>query len=221
MNSRGNRSRTRSSKRAGYARAMRAPIFGDKTAAHVRVEHGQKRAQGRTPEPFDDGVGSGHHMVVDRVPDVEMGTERLEQIVIGRGFRQIVARRCRQPDLRCPRPGLGHLAHEGERRLVGIVRHLQRQDAALRQPLEQTPQHRGVIGNPLKHGVGEQQIRPLLRIPGGEIGLGEGAVRQSLARLAQHVGRGIQSDDFGLRIACDQKLGGIAGPAAEIDHASG
>jgi len=78
-----------------------------------------------------------------------------------------------------------------------------------------------MIGDPLKHRVGKQQVRALLRVPGGEIGLGEGAVRQPFTRLAQHVGRGIQSGDFGLRIACDQKLGGIAGPAAEIDHAAG
>ena len=179
---------------------------------------------GRKAEPLNHSTiasRTGHHMVVDGVPDVEVRAERLEQIVIGRRCRQIVARRCRQPDLRGPRAAFCHLAHEGERRLVGVVRHLQRQHAAFRQPLEQTPQHRRMIGNPLKHRVGEQQVGALRRIPGGEIGLGEGAVGQPFARLAQHVGRGIDSDDLGLRIACDQQLGGIAGPAAEIDHAAG
>ena len=42
-------------------------------------------------------------------------------------------------------------------------------------------------------------------------------IGQPLARFLQHVGRRIDADDFGLRIARDQKLGGVARTAAEID----
>ena len=83
---------------------------------------------------------------------------------------------------------------------------------------EQTPQHRGMVGDPLQHGVGEQEIDARLRAPMREIRFEEAAAGKPLARLAQHVGRGIEADHFGLRIALDQQLGGVAGPAAEIDH---
>ena len=59
----------------------------------------------------------------------------------------------------------------------------------------------------------------LRRRPGGEIGLDEGAAGEPLARLAQHVGRGIDADDLGLRKASEQQLGRVAGSAAQIEYA--
>jgi hypothetical protein len=43
----------------------------------------------------------------------------------------------------------------------------------------------------------------------------------SRARLGQHIGRGIEPDHLRVRIAGDQKLGGIARPATQIDDALG
>src|SRR5256886_12227468 len=74
-------------------------------------------------------------------------------------------------------------------------------------------------GNPMKDRVGEQQVGALLRAPIGEIGLSEFAIGKPFARLAQHVGRGVEADHPRLRITLHQKRGGIAGPTTEIDHA--
>src|ERR1700722_15818041 len=46
----------------------------------------------------------------------------------------------------------------------------------------------------------------------------ERTLRQALARLAQHVGRRIESGYFGIRIAPDQKLSGIARATTEIEN---
>ena len=149
-----------------------------------------------------------------------MRTERAEQIVIRRRRRQIIARgRGRREPLGPPR-ALRHLAHERKRRLLGVVGHLHGQHAASGQRRQQPPQHRGMVGNPLKDGVGEQQVSALLRAPIGEIGLGEFAIGKPFARLTQHVGRGVEADHPRLRITLHQKRGGIAGPTAEIDHAA-
>ena len=78
-----------------------------------------------------------------------------------------------------------------------------------------------MIGNPLEHGIAEQQIGALGGNPGGEIGLDEFAFRQPLARLLEHGGRGIEPDHLGVRKARQQKLGGVSGSAAHVDHARG
>jgi hypothetical protein len=109
------------------------------------------------------------------------------------------------------------LAHEGERGLVHIVRHLHRQHAARRQRLQHAPQHCLVIRQPLERGIGKQQIGALRRSPAGQIRLDEGAFGQPLARLPQHVRRGIKPYRLGVRVAGDEQLGGIAGSAAQID----
>src|SRR5689334_24215014 len=53
-----------------------------------------------------------------------------------------------------------------------------------------------------------------------EIGLNELAIGQSLMRLAEHVGRGVHPGHLRARIALHEKLGGIAGTTAEIEHAA-
>jgi hypothetical protein len=115
---------------------------------------------------------------------------------------------------------LAYLPHERERGLSRVVGHLHGQDAALRQCFEQAPQHGGMLGHPLEHRIAEKEIGAFRRQPGGEIGRRERAIRKPLARLAQHVGRGIEANHFGLRIALDQELGGIAGTATEIEDAA-
>src|SRR5262249_30743712 len=85
---------------------------------------------------------------------------------------------------------------------------------------EQAPQHGGMVRHPLKDRIAEQELRVLRRDPLGEIRLDELAIGQPLTRLAEHVGRGIQSDHLRLRIPLHQELGGFAGAAAEIEHAA-
>src|SRR6185312_8053403 len=77
-----------------------------------------------------------------------------------------------------------------------------------------------MIWNPLERRIGKKQIGARRREPGRNIRLEEGATRQALACLAQHVRRGIETDHFGLRVTSDQKLGGIAWTATEIEYES-
>jgi len=71
----------------------------------------------------------------------------------------------------------------------------------------------------LEHRIAEHELGALFRAPGRKVRLREGAARQPLARLAEHVGRRVEPDHLGVGIALDQQLGRIARPAAEIDHA--
>src|SRR5215831_20258314 len=66
-------------------------VVGDEVAAHFIVEWREKWPQARALEPFDDGLGTRHHVIIDRVPDVEMRAKWAEQIVIRRRCRQIIA----------------------------------------------------------------------------------------------------------------------------------
>src|SRR5215813_247990 len=75
-----------------------------------------------------------------------------------------------------------------------------------------------MIGQPLHDGITEDQVGMRIWRPGCNVALHELAIRQPFARLAKHIGRGIEPDYLRLRKALDQKLGGIAGPTAEIDR---
>ena len=77
-----------------------------------------------------------------------------------------------------------------------------------------------MIWNPLERRIGKKEIGARRSRPGRNICLEECALRQALARLAQHVRRGIETDHFRFRITSDQKLGGIARTAAEIKYKS-
>src|SRR5207244_2662501 len=55
--------------------------------------------------------------------------------------------------------------------------------------------------------------------PGGEISLEKGGLGQALARLRQHVGRGINAYDVRGRKPVDQKFRRITGSASQIDDA--
>ena len=63
-------------------------------------------------------------------------------------------------------------------------------------PAEQPLQHRQMIRHPLEGGVGIEQVGVVRRGPMRQVGLHELALRQPLARLPQHVGRGIDSGRF-------------------------
>ena len=156
-------------------------------------------------------------MIVDAVPDVDVGGDRLEQIVIGFRRRQVVTRRGLDLRMIAPRAFLADLALELKRRLAGIIGHLDRQHAALRHAFEQPPHDRRMVGQPLHHRIAEDEVGARVGLPSGDVGFDEAALRQPLARLLEHVGRGIEADDFRLRKALDQKLGRVARPAAEID----
>ena len=157
-------------------------------------------------------------MVVDDVPDIDSTADRLEQIVIGLGRRQVLTRRRLDLGVIAPRAALADFALEYESRFARIVRHLDRQHAALRQRRQQALHDRRMIRQPLHHGIAENEIGAGFRGPGCDIALHELAGRQPFARFAQHVRRRIEPDYLRLRKALDQKLSGIARPAAEIDH---
>src|SRR6516165_11994058 len=57
-------------------------VGGEKFLARGGVERREIRLQRRTSEPFDDGLRRRQHMLVDRVPDVDLCARRLEQVVI-------------------------------------------------------------------------------------------------------------------------------------------
>src|SRR5438045_7669168 len=117
-----------------------------------------------------------------------------------------------------PRTALPNFTLKDQARFAGIVGHLHGKNASRRQCFQYAPHHRPVLGQPLQHGIAEDEIGGRLGCPRRNVGLHEFAVRQPFARFAQHVGRGIKSDHFGLRKTLDEKLGGIARPAAEVDH---
>ncbi len=75
-----------------------------------------------------------------------------------------------------------------------------------------------MIRQPLHHRIAENEIGARIGRPGRDIALDKFAIRQPFARLAQHIRRGVEPDDFGLGKTLDEKLGRIARPAAEIDH---
>ena len=58
--------------------------------------------------------------------------------------------------------------------LVEIVRHLDRENTVRREPLNHPSHDRGMVGKPLEHGIGEEQIGAL-RGSRCEIGFDEGA----------------------------------------------
>ena len=65
--------------------------------------------------------------------------------------------------------------------------------------------------------VGKQGVGVFRRHPVRDIGFDKGASWQAFARLPQHVGGGIDADHRGLRPPPDQKLGGIARSATDVD----
>ena len=74
-----------------------------------------------------------------------------------------------------------------------------------------------MVRHPLKGRVGIEHVGIGGRRPLRQVRLHEFASGQPLARLPQHVGRGIDADDVRVRKTLDQQLRRIAGPAAEIE----
>jgi hypothetical protein len=70
----------------------------------------------------------------------------------------------------------------------------------------------------MEHRIAEQEVGVRSGLPGREIALDECAARQPLARLAEHVGRGVDADHLGIGKPLDQQFGRVARPAAEIDQ---
>ena len=155
------------------------------------------------------------------MPDVEMAAQRMQQVVELLGPQQIVARGIRTRDRPRPRAVGADLFHQPQRRFLGVVRHLHRQHTARRQRREQARQHLGMIRQPLEHGVAEQKVGMLLRRPGLEVGFDEGAARQALAGLTQHVRRGVEANYVSAGEPLDQNFGRVSGPTAEINDAPG
>ncbi len=107
----------------------------------------------RSLHPFDDGLRVVEHMIVNRVPDINVPAQRPERIVVDTGFRQDVSRFRRMRKLLAERLKPGYFAHQKVRRLIEIVRHLHCKYAALRQLADEAFDLREVIRHPLEDGV--------------------------------------------------------------------
>ena len=70
-----------------------------------------------------------------------------------------------------PRACRGDGAHGTVRRLVQVVRHLHRQDAARRTGCRTAAAAALMVRQPLQHRIGEDQVHRLRRRPGGDVGL--------------------------------------------------
>ncbi|QTK79282.1 hypothetical protein AT6N2_C1555 [Agrobacterium tumefaciens] len=155
-------------------------------------------------------------MVVDRVPDINPRSFWRKRIEIGRRRGKRLAT---QPTVRkfvLPRPFVTRLMHCDMGRLLQIVRHLHGENTAALQMVHQLRQDGEMVRYPLENGVGVKQIRFLRGLPKRKIGLAETGGRQPVNRLCQHVVIAIDAGDDIDAVTLCQKLGGIAGAAAEI-----
>ena len=98
-------------------------------------------------------------------------------------------------------PGPGSVrrrrAHQDVHRLVEVVGHLHRQRPARRELRQEPRQERGMVGQPLQHRVGEDEVEGPGRLPGGDVGHLEAHVRQALAGGGDHVGGAVDPERAG------------------------
>ncbi len=142
---------------------------------------------------------------------------RPQQIVVARRRRQVIARRARRPRDRPPmalpsRPR-AISSSAGSRVLSGIWTARQPPCGSASSRRRSTAGWSGTHWNTAFANSRSVSAGGLQRARSPSSNARPG---KPLARLPQHVGRGIEPDHLGLRVARDQELGGIAGPAAEI-----
>src|SRR5512133_2724170 len=99
-------------------------VLGGKRLAHRRIKRREEWSQPRAFEPFDDACVVLDNVIVVGVPDVDIATQRTQQIIVVLWPRQVVARRLGLYDRGAPRARCCDLFHQRERGLVGVVRHL-------------------------------------------------------------------------------------------------
>jgi hypothetical protein len=105
------------------------------------------------------------------------------------------------------------------RRLVKIVGRLHGKRSARSQPFDQRREHRLMVGNPLQHGVGQNNGQRPAGPPFAKVGDLKVDVGYALARRLDHFRRAVDASDVRIRIALTQNLGRIARTAAKVDGA--
>ena len=101
--------------------------------------------------------------------------------------------------------------------LVKVVRGLHRQRTAWVQLVDQVRVERGVVGQPLQRGIGQNHIQALRRMPGADICQLEVQPGQALAGLYQHVIGAVHASDVRLGETLGQHFGGVSRPAPQVD----
>ena len=73
-----------------------------------------------------------------------------------------------------------------------------------------------MIGQEMQRGVGEDEVRPILGLPMGNVLLHEFGLWRADARMRQHRIGGVEADGSRARKAPKQQFRAVAGAAAEI-----
>jgi len=111
-------------------------------------------------------------------------------------------------------------AGEPVRGFFEVVGRLDREVAAGRELLRQPGVERGVVGQPLQRGVGQDHVDRLRGPPGGDVGHLEVHAGHALACGLDHVVGAVHAADQRAGKALRQHFGGVAGAAAQVDGAA-
>ena len=100
--------------------------------------------------------------------------------------------------------------------LVEIIRHLDREASARREPIHKSPEQPFMIADPLEDCVREQDVPgsglvPLLDAAQLELHGGK-----PLLRRLDHLRRIVDADNAGVGIMRDEQFRGVAGTASEV-----
>ncbi len=78
-----------------------------------------------------------------------------------------------------------------------------------------------MVAEPVEGGIRIEEVCFLLGVPAFQVRLDEFQIRITFPGLFQHLCRGIDSHDSGIRPSVRQQFGGIAGPTAQVINQSG
>ncbi|ENN86158.1 hypothetical protein RHSP_33312 [Rhizobium freirei PRF 81] len=193
-------------------------IFGRESVAMVSAGMVEIGTQARTLHPFDDGSRILKRMIVIGMPDIQSGRLADQPVVIGRRCGKGIAAHALLGKGLAPRAVLAGFLHHQMAWLGQIVGHLHGKHAAGLQPIHQTVENIEMVRQPLKDGIGKEEVDGLIGTPACEIGLGEGRARHALARGFQHVVVAIEAGDAGRAVSLDDQFRRIAGAATKVDR---
>ncbi|MNI74119.1 hypothetical protein D3C73_1301840 [compost metagenome] len=149
----------------------------------------QERPQAAALEPLDDARRAARQrVVIGGVPDVDAAAMGLEHGVVVTCSGHLGTLCAGVAQFADPWAIGGDFAHQAVGRLVEGVGHLDGQAAAWGQACGQRWQQGCVVGQPLQHGVGEDDVEGGAVVPVGDVDGVERDMRQPFAGRFDHVG---------------------------------
>ena len=157
-------------------------------------------------------------MVICDLPHPERGRICRQQVEICLfGQHMVLPER---GDLGCPLRRAGGFEQQPVHGMLGLLRHLDGQHAAVVQQPEHLRQDGLMVGQPLHAGVGEHEVVPLGDVRQAVCGieLDECERRMGPAGVRQHIRRVVRADDVRLRKMLGQHGSAVADAAADVEH---